>query len=56
MLISISIINSIHISIVQTFGNKQKKDTHMNKNIANGHLVRKLPTGDEFYTTQKTAI
>lgn len=27
----------------------------MNKNIANGHLVRKLDTRDEFYTTPKTA-
>lgn len=28
----------------------------MNKNIANGHLVRKLATRDEFYTTEQTAI
>lgn len=27
----------------------------MNKNIANGHLVRKSATRDEFYTTQNTA-
>ena len=27
----------------------------MNKNIANGHLVRKLATRNEFYTTQQTA-
>lgn len=27
----------------------------MNKNIANGHLIRKLATRNEFYTTQQTA-
>ena len=27
----------------------------MNKNIANGHLIRKIDTRDEFYTTQQTA-